>query len=287
MSAAITMLDGATGALALHELPGNPDASNALLICHANGFNGPVYRAFAAAIDADVRVFALDFRGHGDSDTPTGEDGFAWSGMTNDVLTAIDHLHTLSFNSIHGFGHSLGGAAMIDAERQSPETFASLMVFEPVIAPQGTFDRASPLVRSAEGRLRSFPSAEAALMRYAARPPLGLFRADVLYDYVRHGFTEQTDGTVTLKCAPESEAEVFRGGAQTIHLDLVADVQANVVVAVSGDKQFAGQLAAPIVEQLPNGELIEFPTLTHFGPLQDPVGVANTMSKIIASAEAN
>jgi len=286
MSTEITMLDGATGALALHELPGNPDASSALLICHANGFTGPVYRAFAAALDADVRVFALDFRGHGDSHTPN-LDSFDWSGMTDDSLTAIDHLHSSGFNSIYGFGHSLGGAALIDAERQRPGTFVSLMTFEPVIAPHGAFNPDSPLVRSAQGRLRSFPSAEAALLRYAARPPLGLFRADVLHDYVRHGFTEQPDGTVTLKCAPESEAAVFRGGAKTIHLDLIADVQANVVVAVSGDKKFAGQLAAPIAEQLPHGELIEFPTLTHFGPLQDPVGVANAMSALIESAEAN
>lgn len=284
MSPSVTMLAGVAGPLALRELAGNTSATDAVLIAHANGFHGGCYRAFARALDANVRVFALDFRGHGDSAAPTEVDGFAWSGMTEDASTAVDHLVTLGLDRIHGFGHSLGGAALIDLERQRPGTFTTLFAFEPVMAPKGQHNPDSPLTRSAENRLRGFPSKAAALTRYAARPPLGWLQADVLFDYVDNGFEEQPDGSVTLKCLPENEAEIYRRVGQTVHLDTAAEVESVVVVGRSGDGGLPAQLAGPIVEKLSQGRLLDFPDLTHFGPLQDPVTVANVMRDLIETA---
>lgn len=283
MKASVTMLDGVAGALALRELAGDDSATDALLVAHANGFHGACYRAFAQALDANVRVFALDFRGHGESAAPTELDGFAWSGMTEDASTAIDYLTTLGLERIHGFGHSIGGAALIDLERRRPGTFATLFAFEPVMAPIGAYDPDSPLTRSAEGRLRGFPSKADALMRYAARPPLGWFRADVLFDYVTNGFTDQPDGTVVLKCLPENEAEIYRRAGQTVHLDIATEIESVVIIGRSGDGGLPAQLAEPIVAKLSQGQLLDFPDITHFGPLQDPVTVAKAMREIIDS----
>ena len=282
MSSPVTMLDGAAGPLALHQLSGDETSRQTLLVSHANGFHGRCYRAFAKALGDDVRVFALDLRAHGDSAAPQQLDGFAWSGFSEDSATAVDYLRTLGIDQPHGFGHSLGGAALIDLERQRPGTFASLFAFEPVIPPKQIFDPDSPLTRSAEGRIRTFPTKAAALMRYSARPPLGLFRADVLFDYVNYGFAELADGSVTLKCKPEHEAEIYRGGAQAIHLDQAAEVATEVTIGRGGDGGLPAQLAEPIVEKLPQGRLIDFPDISHFGPLQDPVGVANAMRELIA-----
>jgi len=274
------MIDGVVGALALHHLAGAENSSHTLLVGQANGFHGRCYRAFAQAL-GDIRVFALDFRGHGESDAPAELDGFAWSGMTEDLLSAVGYLGSTGIDQLHGFGHSLGGAAMIDLEREQPGAFASVFTFEPIMAPQASYDPDLPLTRSAEGRLRSFPTKEAALMRYAARPPLGLFRADVLFDYVHHGFADADDGSVTLKCWPEHEAEVYRRGAQSIHLDQAAEVESEIVVGRSGDGGFGAQVSGPIVELLPNGRVIDFPEITHFGPLQDPIGVAVVQRELI------
>lgn len=282
MSAPEAMIDGVAGALALHQLAGDDTSQHTLLVSHANGFHGRCYRAFAESL-GDVRVFALDLRGHGDSEAPAELDGFAWSGMTEDLHSAAEHLRSTGIERLHGFGHSLGGSAMIDLERKNPGTFASVFTFEPVMAPRSTYDPDLPLTRSALARLRSFPSKETALMRYSARPPLGLFRADVLFDYVHHGFADASDGSVTLKCVPEHEAEIYRRGAQSIHLDQAAEVESEIVVGRSGDGGFAAQVAGPIVDLLPNGRLLDFPDLTHFGPLQDPVGVAAATRELIES----
>lgn len=269
-------IDGGVGQIAVHDLGGAGE--NTLLVCHATGFLGRVYQAMARELADDVRVFALDFRGHGDSDHPDTEAGYDWNGMSEDVLTVVDHL---AADALHGFGHSMGGAALLGAERLRPETFRSAMVFEPIVPP-GQFSGESPLVKAARGRLRTFPSAAEALQRYASKPPLGLFRADVLNDYVVHGFAETTDG-VTLKCTPESEAATF-ANAGAIHVAQMSEIDLDVRVAKSGDGGLPAQLTDGIVKALPHGVLVEFPSITHFGPLQNPVVVAAEIRALVNSA---
>ncbi len=63
--------------LAVHELgPSDPDAAP-LLLCHATGFHGRVWRALADELP-DRRCLALDFRGYGDSTEQDGE--LTWEG---------------------------------------------------------------------------------------------------------------------------------------------------------------------------------------------------------------
>ncbi len=271
-----TMIDGQVGRIAVHDLGG--DGPETLLICHATGFLGQVYQAFARELHDVARVVALDFRAHGDSSAPEDHADLTWVGMANDVARTIAHIDA---ESLHGFGHSMGGAALLEVERAQPGTFATAMVFEPVVPPH-TFPEGSPLQKAAAGRLRTFPSRGHALMRYAARAPLGLFRADVLHDYVQHGFSNDDADEITLKCAPENEAAIF-GKAGTIPLSSLTEIALDVVVAQSGDVEFAAELATNIVDTLPNGRLLKFPGLTHFGPLQDPVAVANEVRQLITT----
>ena len=269
----IEFVDGGAGKIAVHDLGGSGAAT--LLVAHATGFLGRVYRAMARELADVCRVVALDFRGHGDSDVPKTDEDFSWVHMIDDLLRVVDHLNA---EELHAFGHSMGGAAVLGAERARPGTFASIFVFEPIVPP-GKFAGESAIAAAARGRLRTFPSRALALERYASRPPLGLFRADVLFDYVRHGFADSEEG-VTLKCSPESEAATF-SHAGSIRLGHLADVAMPVTVAMSGDGGLPSELVEPIVEALPQGTLLDFADVTHFGPLQDPVTVAAAVRRSI------
>ena len=262
-------IEGQAGSIAIHRLGGEGPAT--LIVAHATGFHGQVYRALAYELRQDVTTVALDLRAHGDSDAPSDEAGFAWGGMVDDLLRVVDHVGA---ETVHGFGHSMGGAALLGAESERPGTFASIFTFEPVVPPT-VFPGESAIVRVARARRRAFDSHAAALQRYAARPPLGLLRADVLSDYVHHGFAE-TDSGVTLKCTPESEASTFMN-AGSIRLVHLAEIESPVIVAKSGDGGMPAQLAEGVADALPNGTLRHFPAMTHFGPLQDPVAVANAV----------
>ena len=154
-----TFIDGAVGKLALHELGGEGD--RVLLVCHATGFLAKAYRAFAHELGGELRVVGVDMRGHGDSTAPIQPENFDWTGMADDVLRAVDHLGAAD---LHGFGHSMGGAALLEAERQRPGTFRTAMVYEPVVPP-GPFPGESAIARGARMRQSTFPSRGAAFER--------------------------------------------------------------------------------------------------------------------------
>lgn len=272
-----TFVQGEGVELAVHDFGGSGDT---ILVAHATGFLGRVYRAFAAELTAGFHVVALDFRAHGDSSTPARPEGFDWSLMASDVAAVVDHLRT---DVLHGVGHSMGGAAILEAERLRPGSFASAWLFEPIVTPSaGPSTGESSLVVGARSRRPGFASAEEALSRYSSRPPLGLFRADVLHDYVMHGFHTAEDGSVTLKCTPDSEATTF-AMTGAIHHGNMGEMLLPTIVAESGDGGLPAQLAPPLADALPNGRLERFEHLTHFGPLQEPVSVAAAVREHIGS----
>jgi pimeloyl-ACP methyl ester carboxylesterase len=264
--------DGVT--VALHDFGGDGPA---LLIAHATGFCAGAYSPVAAALRPRFHVWGLDFRAHGDTTVP--ENGrLEWDGMVDDLLAVTDHLGE---GTLHGFGHSMGGAVLLRAEALRPGTLASVFAFEPIVIPRGwTNEGGNHLADSALRRRAEFDSKAAALQRYASRPPLSVFRADALSAYVEHGFVELPDGRARLKCAPENESRIF--GSQTIGPDEVADAKVPTIVAASGGGGPAA-FAPFVVERVPNARLATYPRLTHFGPFEDPSLLADdTMAAIDA-----
>ena len=257
--------------LAVHDLGGDGPP---LLIAHATGFCAAPYGPLAARLVERFHVVSFDFRGHGRS-TASSDGSYGWQGMIDDVLAVADVLD----GPLLGFGHSMGGACVLGAERRRPGTFRRAFVFEPIVIPDAFADAeptANPLAASARRRRPTFPSRLAALDRYASRPPLGTFRADVLHAYVDGGFADTDDGEVTLRCRAEVEAAVFEAPGKPLSSQL-ADVAIPVTLAV-GERD-AGPGPADFgrhgVGFLPDGTLREYPTLGHFGPFQDPDLIAD------------
>jgi pimeloyl-ACP methyl ester carboxylesterase len=260
--------DGVT--IALHDLGGDGPP---VLFCHPTGFLGMTWAPLAAELAGVARSWALDFRGHGDSTSPASGD-FAWSGMADDVLAVVDDL---GLSGVRAAGHSMGGAALLMAEQRRPGTFARIWAYEPIVFPpsEGGGGGPNPLAEGARRRRPSFASRDAAYANFAAKPPLETLTPAALRAYVDHGLRDRADGDgVELKCAPEVEARVFGGGmahGTFAHLD---EVHCPVTVAMSGDVAGPAQVAPLLVEHLPQGSLEHHPTLTHFGPMEDPARVA-------------
>ena len=262
--------------LAVHDLGGTGGTGDAILFAHATGFHGLVWRPLARCLDG-FRSVAPDLRGHGDSTAPSGLD-YRWDGFADDVLAVVDGLGLAGTRAV---GHSMGGAALLLAEQRRPGTFAALYVYEPVVfPPEWAFgDGENPLAAGAERRRATFPSYEAAVRRYATRPPLDELRADALEDYVAHGFTP-SDGEVRLKCPPAHEAAVFRMSTSADVWSGLPDVRCPTVVAFGSDDRPGPVSVAPTVaERLADGKAERFEGLGHFGPLQDPPTVAASIEQ--------
>jgi pimeloyl-ACP methyl ester carboxylesterase len=130
----------------------------------------------------------------------------------------------------------------------------------------------------AEGALRrraTFASYEEAIANYAAKPPFNLLHPDALEGYVRGGFAPGEDGRVTLRCLPAAEAEVFRGGGNSGAFEALHLLDAPVRLVAGQPEPFSPVIYIEAAfEQLARGTLVRRPYLGHFGPLQDPVGMA-------------
>jgi len=207
----VASTDGVT--LAVHDLGG---AGPTLLLCHATGFHGMVMAPLAAALSSRFRVVALDFRGHGGSGRPPVEVGYGWSGFGDDVLATVAALAgrpDIGPGPVLAMGHSMGGATLFLAEQFQPGTFAGLYCFEPIVFPPGAGPAEGGddhLVEASRRRRQVFASRDEAYANFAAKAPLSALTPDALRAYVDHGFVDCDDGTVTLACRREDEADIYR-----------------------------------------------------------------------------
>ncbi len=255
--------------VAAYELGGSGDV---LLIAHATGLCGAMYQLLADQLTHRFRVVALDFRGHGNS-TGLPDTDYRWSRMAEDVVAVTEHIDA---GPVCGFGHSMGGAAQLLAEKMAPSTFRSLFLFEPIIFPDDIAKLGQNVMADAARRRRAvFESRAEVLYRYAGRSPFNRILAGFLAAYIDNGFADQPEGGVRLKCLPEVEAEVFENG-QGSDLSAVQDLETRVAVAVGHEEPGPdpARLGPPLAAALSRGELIRYDHIGHFGPLQDPWSVA-------------
>lgn len=263
--------------VAVHDLGGTGPT---LLLAHATGFHGHVWEPVAARLTARFHCIAFDERGHGDSD-PAPDGDYDWNGFATDALAVIDGLGSaVDHGPILAAGHSCGGALLLLAEQRRPGTFAKLWAYEPVMIPVEGLPTLpepgkNPLAAGARKRRAAFPSKQAAFDNYAGKAPFNALDRYALSAYVEHGFVEQPDGTVRLKCEPEHEARTYEMGMLHDAFDGLPKVVCPVTV-VCGEvtDAFPEPIIELIAERLPAGTAGVLPGLGHFGPLQDPSAVA-------------
>jgi pimeloyl-ACP methyl ester carboxylesterase len=276
----------------LHDLgavPGPGGDERPVLLCHATGFHGMVWQPLASHLTG-YHAVAPDLRGQGDSSPPVGRP-MDWAGFADDVLAVVD---AWGVEDLVAVGHSKGGAALLLAEQRRPGTFRALWLYEPVVFPAGAFVSAAPTQPSlssstsaepsnplAEGALRRryrFESRQAAYDNFSSKPPLCVLDPEALHAYVDHGFADQPDGTVALKCRPEVESAIFRMASDNGAFEHLGQVSCPVTIARGAEESFGpAAFAQPVVDALPRGRLVTFDHLGHFGPLERPAEVATAI----------
>jgi pimeloyl-ACP methyl ester carboxylesterase len=275
--------------VALHDLGGT---GGALLISHATGFHGRCYLPVAHELASRFHSLALDYRGHGDTSSPRSGLGLPlgidigsdldWESYGDDAEGVALSLERPLF----GFGHSMGGAALLMAAHRQPDLFQRLVLFEPIvfppmgIRPGGEGD--SPLVAGARRRRSSFPSYEAAIANFSAKPPLSSFTQEALDAYVRFGFAEGEDGQVHLKCRPETEAATFVASGGHHMWDALPEIVTPVLVLAGRVEEMQpSSISSSMADRLPNGVYRECADLDHFGPMTHPAEVARLIQEFL------
>ena len=252
----------------VHDLGGHGPP---LLLAHATGFHGLVWDGFADRVAEHFRVWSFDSRGHGRS----GAGDMVWPAMALDVLAVID---ALELDEPHGFGHSLGGAMLVLAERARPGTFRALYLYEPAIfEPTAMRGGGNVMAEGAARRRAVFASRDAAYDNYAGKPPLNELSPAALRACVSHGFADLPDGTVALRCTPDAEAACFRGAEPGDAWYALSEVDVPATVARgSAEAPGPGAFATAVAREL-RAEYAVVDGLGHFGPLADPAAVTASM----------
>lgn len=245
------------------------DAPRALVLAHATGFCGAVWRPLLPALRERFRVITLDQRGHGDSDKP--DTAYVWRDFVDDLAGVID---ALRLRDVYAVGHSKGGAAVAGVAAYHPGRIARAVLLDPVLVdplPEGAVPPGNFLAIGARRRREVWDSREQMIESYAARPPFDVWRRDFLEAYVEGGTFVREDGKVELKCRGEVEARVYEGAARSSSVAFLQRMAIPTLV-VSGGRSLTlpPERARQAAAMLRDGRLEILPGVGHFVPMEAP-----------------
>lgn len=244
-----------------------------MLFVHATGFLAALWHPIATRFTGQCRILALDLRGHGDSDPG---DSYHWSTFPDDLGGVLAALNLAPAVLV---GHSVGGAASALCAARYPQRVAGLVLVDPVIYPESFYGRPeaateSDLFRRAERRRRWWPSREEMRASLAGRPPFDSWRAEIFDLYVQEAVTDAPDGGVRLKCAPETEAAIYRETLRYNFWPELARVGAPAVVLRGvAERGLRSTTTSDLASHLALAEDRPVETAGHLVPMEDPDAV--------------
>ncbi len=247
-----------------------------VVFVHANGFNGRTYRSVLAPL-ADLRILAVDLRGHGRSTLPTVIEGRrGWTEFRDDLLAFLE---LTTDGAVVLAGHSMGGTTSLLTAVDRPERVRALALFDPVLLQPsvlkgragggGPPETNSRLAEGAMKRRVAFKDRAEALSAYRGRGAFRTWSEEQIIDYMIDGLIEAPGGGVVLACARDWEASNFR----THNCDpwaALAHVRRPVRILRAETDSTAHIEVDPELFDRPNIHLETIPGSTHFLPLERP-----------------
>lgn len=285
----VATLDGLK--ISYFERYGNGSAT--ILLCHATGFHARCWDAVVRYLPENVRIVAIEHRGHGRSQK-TGP--YTWTNFGQDLIHFIRELDLVN---IIGVGHSMGGYTLVYAAAAELSRFRELLLVDPVIMSpeqyQGRTQSAQLADHPIARRVNHWESPQAMFQSFESRHPFSLWKKEVLWDYCSFGLELDPDPPEPKKpyrlcCPPKVEAAIYAGNTDGNIHSLFDQVQLPTTIFRAQERElsqtrldFSKSPTWPkLASHLPNAQEHYLPFLSHFIPMQDPFLLATQISRTIA-----
>lgn len=257
---------------------------------HATGFHARCWDQIIARF-ADIDCFAMDLRGHGQSDKT--EPPLKWRDAGGDVAAVAA---ALGMHEAIGIGHSMGGHTLCVAAAREPRLFSSLILIDPVIQKEKFYQSEAltdyanhPVAR----RRNQFTSSEDMYEKYKDRPPFKRWDKTVFNDYCSYALSPAPEGGgYVLACAPLFEAAIYAESvAPSAQIyDDIKKIEIPVCVIRMGEERSGDDFnfdVSPTNPQLSsyfkNAKDVHIKEYTHFMPMENPGLTAELIKEFLAS----
>lgn len=270
---------------------GDPNQPIDVIFSHANGFNALTYRSILQPLAGQMRILAVDQRGHGETRTPADAQAWrrSWGVQRRDLVEVIDHE---TAGPVVLAGHSMGAIVSLLAAERRPERVRSVVMFEPVLLPyaaslyarlpwvSGLLWKKLPMALAARKRRSNFDRAELALASYRGRGAFKTWPDATLRDYVEGGLRSTPEG-FELACSPEWEAANYAAQAND-SWGAMRRLRRPLTIFLA--ERDSSCFAAPdaLTRRNPLLKVIPVPGTTHFLPMERPDVVQAALRAAVA-----
>jgi pimeloyl-ACP methyl ester carboxylesterase len=226
-----------------------------LVLLHGGGANAHWWDHLAPSFCSDRSVYALDFRGHGDSEHP----GEREVGAFNLDLEAL--IAELGREDVDVVGHSLGAAVALDHASRFPAT-RSITLIDPA---RGGTPASGRRARLALSLRRTYASRAEAVERFRFLPESSHASEELRAYIARHSIREEPDGRFGYKFDP-----AWFGLPSRPRPDPARITCPTLVIRGAESGLLSAEAARELVEALPDGRLEEIPNAGHHVFLDQP-----------------
>jgi lipase len=254
-----------------------------IVLLHATGFLGRIYRPLAERLRAIGHVYSYDQRGHGDS-APAPDEHYDWTLTMKDLEAFIAKM---GWRNVRAIGHSAGATAIGGLAAERPDLVSRAVLVEPVIFESPTAPELgwrNPFIERTLKRKRVFDSVEAMYSNFDHKPPYNTWRKDILRDYCEFGTRPTRDGRRELKCTPEIEAKLYETAPEFDGLQRILQSKIPLLIMFGARSDSLGAtLSGKIANQLKTAQVIDVPDTGHFLPMEKPDYVADQAVKFLSA----
>lgn len=264
--------------LRLHYRESGSPPARAAVVLHGIMGHAREWDPLTAALEADFRVFAVDQRGHGESD---------WAGeytaaiMADDVATLIEQLGLAPVNLV---GHSLGAMVTLVAAAHHPDLVERLVLIDvgPDSLTSEWAEQELPSTLEALGD-SSYPDSEQVVEEWLTGNPLA--REDLMRHYVEHSLVPRDDGRLVWRFDARGLVRFVTEGVTPEQLwNAIDRIDApSLLIRGQHSEVLSPETAAEMVRRLADGRLIEIADGGHDLGVEQPEAVAGAVLDFLRS----